>query len=1421
MTFHDRVCALAMLLAGSLAHAAQPEAAKPVQTIETEVQPAPEPGAMAFNFKDAPFDLVIDFFSRETGLPVIREAEPPSATMTFISAESYGFDEALSILNLNLRMHGLHLRREARFLYLSTLEDAARKPGPFAAGAVPDDLPPDRMVTVTFPLNNALASSIAEQIKPLVGPFGGVTPVESQNMVIVVESADQARRIGRVIRAIDEVPPADSEYRLFVLEHAEPETAVNALKGLVGQREKTIIIDKDGKQRTVDDLTVPGINLQADPRTNAVIAVGPRGRIDVVEELIALIDRPAGDATAELRTFDLAGIEPDEAKKQLDALFAAVPDDRRPRVLPLRDVGKVSVVASPSLLTQAAALLNAMDPDSSAPSGADAARVIALEHLDAARAMDIADRLLTPAQRRSLRLAPAPDGGGLVVAGPAERIASLAALLAGLDAPREADRDVRLVRIARGEPEAVLRRALNLYQQTGRAEDAPVEARVEDGSRTATLVGPAAAVREVERLIATAAGLDAAAPTPRLYEPEVRKPSELATRMRRLAHSLTIEPDAPDEPPAVFEPLDDLGTLVVRATPRQHSIIEPLIARLDSPNSEDQAFRVMRLSGTNPLDLVERARTLLAGRAESNPSLRGVNAEFDEASGSLLLTGPAEGLDAFSAALEQLRRLTPPGRTTRLIDVRNARAGDVLVPLQDLLANADSIDPARAVPEPTIRVVEATNGLLVTAEDAQHRLIESFVGRLDRLEPTDLPPLKLLQLRSADATQIASMLNDQYRKRAQAERAAKPVDVRSDAATNTLIVSAHESLFDEIKQFVDSINAERLDGPERVTVLFPLKVAKAVDVARAMDTLYPEPPIPLDRRGRPMPWLREPKEVTVTAEPGSNALIIDAPADRVESLRELASKLDRVELPQVAELRTYRIVDADLSAVARTLSNLARRGNLSGPAQPGRQPVDVVIETEPLSGTLIVAGDEITFERVGAMLDDLSAVPTQREVRVAPIANASAEDVRSRALEIYVAQIEGDPRAGEVSVSIDDDSNALMVVGETDDVDRFVGILDQLQRQIGPAREVRLIDLRFATPARVVAFLEDVRDSSRTFLSSGGVDPSFQAIEETGSLLVAAQPDQIPVIEQLIQSLDAEDAAEAPPLRIIRLRTTDASNLAGVLQSAYERRPATERSLRPVDIRADAATNTLIVSAHPELLPEIESIANELNETQTVTGDDREIRIFPLRIARAEDLARTIDAMFPEPPMPIDPRTRRARPDLRQPREVVVRADRATNSLIVDRPRSGYRDSSASSSLSIRTRSRARWNCERTRSTGPIWTPRRARCVTSPPRARSARQAARRLRLTPSPPAARWWSAARRRSSRASMKCSINSASRPRGRRQVSRCSRSPTGAPNACSRCLPNCSTLGCVSPKRARGARPRNSPSFWMSSQTPRPTR
>jgi len=1258
--------------------AAQP-APPPTPAPATDtVPPAPSaPALITFNFKDAPIDQVVDFFARESGLPVIFESPAPQGAITFVSASGYVFEDALSILNLNLARFGVHLRRQDQYLYLATMADSMKKPSPVATGANLEGASPDQIVTVSIPLDNAKAEQVAEQVKTLVGVFGGVIAVPTQNMIIVVETAAQVRRIREIITAIDSVRPADSAFRLFPLKHAQADAVLGALKGLVGERVVQTFVAADGKKTTVQDVSLAGLNLASDPRTNSIVAVGPQARIKVVEELITLLDVPeSGQGEAQMLTFTLGSLSAEQAAAQINSLFASVDPKRKPTVLPLVEAGKITLIGSQTLLAQAASLLGEIDPGSGrdpstgAPARADRrASTIALKYATPQAVETLATRLLTPRQLQVVKFAPTADGKGLIIAGPEADLTMFEKLVAALDVPPQTDKEVRLVRIVAADPAAVLARAQALYEQTGKAEKDPITATMDAESRTVTLIGSRVALAAFDQVLSStqsAAKVDLEA---RTFEIKKSRPSELATKLTRLARPMLTPTDGSAYAEPAFDAVDELGTLIVRAEPAQFQVLTGLIAQLDSQETGGREMRVVHLATNDPAGLLARAQKLYVDRTQGMPADQAgpVTAELDERSGAVLITARPGGMRLFTEVLTQAQQLIPPMRITRVVDIHNVAAAKMAAQLGEMLAAADSIDPARKVPDPTIQPIERTNSLLVTAEEAQHRLVAEFVARLDKLDVGTMQPLKLLQLRTADAASIAVMLEDQYGRRPQSERSDKPVEVRADQSTNTLIVSSHPDLFEEIRQFVDDLNKDK-NGPERVTQLFPLKVAKALDVAAAMDRLYPEPPVPVDRAGRPQPWLRKPKEVSVSAEANSNSLIIDATPDRMESLQELAAKLDRVELPPAAQLKTYRINGPSLEAVSKTLQSMSQRGIMSQPAQPGKQPVQVMIEIEPKSSTLIVAGDDRTFETVEKVLRELSLVPVEKGLRIIPIANEKATAVRERALAIYQAQVAQIPGANPIEVTVDESTNSLMVVADGEAMQRFGRVMEELQRQSGPAREVRLIEIKLAKASEVVGFLDDLVKSSESMMIRGGPEPVFEVIEATNTIMVAAQPGQFAVIESLVKSLDNREVADKPPMRILRLRSTDSQNLAAVLQRSYDARPVEQRGKMPVSIEADPGTNTLIVSAHADILPEIEAIVTQLNETQAADADGREIRIFPLKIARAEELAQTIDQMFPEPPVPLDPRSRQPRPDLKPAREVVVRADRATNSLIVDAP---------------------------------------------------------------------------------------------------------------------------------------------------------
>lgn len=1234
---------------------------------------------LRFTFQDAPADQVLNIFAEETGLPVIRQTELPGDwKITFISAEEFELSEALRVLNTILQTRGLMLRQEAAFLYLQKMENMKAEAVPtFADGAIPDEVTGDQVISLVIPLNNAVATQVAQQLAPLVASYGAIVPLASQNSIIVTETAAQCRRIAAIIRAVDERPAYEESVRVFALEHVMASEAIETLNVLVQQRQQTIIIDQKGNRQVVDDETTPGLKLQPDERNNAIIGVGPEGRLQVVADIIALIDTPEGaglgGAGQELATFGLRTITAEQGKKTLEGLFGAMPEDRRPRVLALNEVNKVSVVGSSRAIVQAAALLAEVDGGLDAGEGLEGriesrAATIELEHVDANRALQALRPLLTPRQAQVLRLAASPDGTAVVVVGSGTDVESVRTLLGAIDRPAGVEREARLLTLDGSTTRGAIEQALELHRATSDDREPALEVVFNDGDATAAVLGPRASIDRFTRLLGEAESAVRVQRESRSFELNTAAPDDLARRLRALARPMLATDDGSAFIEPVIEPLPDLQSVMVRATPEQMGVLAELIATLDRPSPGDVRVSVVRLRASEPEAVVTRARELfdLSQAALDEAQRVGVSASLDPASGSVVLSGDASGVERFSQFLNEAQRMLPPARSTRLVDVQFVDPELLVERVRTLIEAMPAEDPGRTMEPPRLEAMPAANAILVSGEEAQHALVREAIRRLDTLEPRDLPPLRLLQIRFADVNAVASMLSRQYAQRPAAERRERPVEITADAATGTLIVSADEELFAEIQRFVDQINT-RSDDADRKTEIFPLKLARAADLAAAMNMLYPEPPTPVDRFGRPMPWLKEPREVNVSAEPASNALIVDAPAERMPAFQELVERLDRVELPPQAELRTYPVGRADLTAVSRTLNALARAGSLGGQAEGGSARVPIVIETEPLSNTLLVAGDATTHERVAEVLSDLAAVPIERELRIVRIVNADPERVAGRAGAIYAQQTADVPSAQPVDVSVEDASSSLLIVAEDEAMARYLRILDQLQEQAGPPRELRIVELQHISADGAIAFLSGLMETARPFAQTGAVDPVFEPVGQSNALLVAAQPSQHEIVRSLISSIDVPEGADAGPLRILRLRTAESTNIAQVLTQAYSARPPEERAAKPVSIRADSATNTLIVSAHPEMLSEVERVVSDLNAADSYDAEGREIRIFPLKIARAEELARTIDQMYPEPPIPRDSRGR-PMPWLQERREVVVRGDAQTNALIVDAP---------------------------------------------------------------------------------------------------------------------------------------------------------
>lgn len=1122
----------------SLPVPADPAPAKPAEKPAEKVpeKPAAKPGAevappdqISFNFKNTPVDQALDVFAREAGIPIIFEAAAPEGGITFVSASTYTFDEALSILNLNLQRYGVHVRREREYLYLSTLADAMKK-----AVAIPssvakiEGLTPDLVITVNIPLDNARVEQVVETVKQMVGPFGGVIPIPAQNMLVVVESAAQVRRIREVVSAIDAVKPADAAYRLFPLKHAQADTVLNALKGLVAERSKTVIVDKDGSQRVVQDQQLQGLNLVADPRTNSIVAVGPEARIRTVEEVIELLDVEAGTGgKGQMATFALAAAAPEQVAQQLGSLFNSRDPKSRPVVLALPQAAKVTIVGTGEDIRQAGELIAQIDPGS-APAGSQIAMperrsvTIGLEHAKPEAIEATLTKLMNESARRQVRTAATPDGHGLILMGPSTEVTPLEAIVHSLDVEPSPDREVRVVRIAGNDPDSVLKRAQTLYAQSGKSEKQPVQA-----------------------------------------------------------------------------------TLIAEA-------------------------------------------------------------------GAAALVGTREALAAFEPIVTASQAAMSRGREIRLMDLKLAKAGEVAEFLRDLAKSSRSL-LAGDGPEPVIEVIESTNQLLIGGTGAQLSVIDSLVKNLDAKQTGDRPPLRILTVRTTDAANLAAVLQKSFDSRPQEARAAKPVTVEADPATNTLIVSAHPDALTEIEGVVERMNeAQAKDAAGREIRIFPLKAARADELAQTIDQMFPEPPVPLDPRTRqPRYDLKQPKEVTVRADRATNSLIVDAPARRLTGFEQLVASLDRQRPSEDVLLRTYRVQQADLNSVANTLRQLAAGGALAAPG-PG---APITVSTEPLTRTLIVSGPPAAFKAVEEVLAkvDASAPLPATDLKLFSLTTARADRIQpviervlsARAREMLMAA--GTPPAPDqklVEVASDVGSNSLIVTAPREVLAIAEGLVRSMdQTSVASATEVRVFRLTKGSAATVAPALGSALHAQD---APGATAATITPEPGSNTLVVVGSGEQLTRAAKLIEQLDASTDREGLGVRTIPLKHARAEGLAPVLESVLARESSLDRmpdwmraqvlargNPEPVKVRvaAEPRLNAVIVSGPQALLDTAEEVVRTLDIDSAGGETSRTVRVISVQNADAGQLAGSLDAVFRDGQATQTP--------------PVIRVEPASNSLIV------------------------------------------------------------------------------------------------------------------------------------------------------------
>lgn len=643
------------------------------------------------------------------------------------------------------------------------------------------------------------------------------------------------------------------------------------------------------------------------------------------------------------------------------------------------------------------------------------------------------------------------------------------------------------------------------------------------------------------------------------------------------------------------------STLIIRGTTSQRERARQIAALLDMPVSADEEANKL-LAEPEPIDEpVAGIRAFKLEEADPEAVREGL---------SLIMPKTSVHVDRRTRSVLVVGLPDELARAEKIVDLLDQPSPDIIEPDQAEKTEADEVRviclvhaPAHAVRETIapvmqdarIAVDERSNSLLVVATPSVQKRVAEVVSALD----IDIPrPELATEPATPQDPEVTRVVTLSHARAAQVREALAPIvavsDITADPRTNSLVIVTAQSRMEraleviarlDVEAAADSVAAETEKPelePERAEVV-RLEHASPAKVREAL-----APTIPMSK-------------ISVDERTGS-LVIVGSAAERarafaiIEALDIEVQEPERVEEPVVAK-------DPEVTEVIKLRH---------APAAQVREALAPIVPTSSITvdartNSLVIAAAESRMDKaleVIARLDVEIAPVQEGELEKEPVieqpqvvtyrlAYAKAESLRP-ALGLFVPSSE---------VQIDARTNTLLVRA-TPLAQRSVGeLIASLDIPIEEAKApepeldvLRVFKLKYASPSEMKSLLGVVAPAAK-----------IQADDRTGSLVVLAPADVLRKLEGTIESLDlpsvvAEDEPDPVVTRVYRLNYATPSDIEKALGNFVSGTMTSDPRTSSIVVRAAQSEQAKALELIDSLDCELPQVLIEVR-LEELTGD--------------------------------------------------------------------------------------------------------------------------------------------------------------------------------------------------------------------------
>ncbi len=530
-----------------------------------------------------------------------------------------------------------------------------------------------------------------------------------------------------------------------------------------------------------------------------------------------------------------------------------------------------------------------------------------------------------------------------------------------------------------------------------------------------------------------------------------------------------------------------------------------------------------------------------------------------------------------------------------------------------------------------------TNSLIIATVEENVGPMSELIRMLDGVAISEEVDVQLFPLRFADAETVRDVLrsmfddgktlpedpdgsgNTSVPQGDQGKALSYNIGIGADARTNTLIISGRP----EQLQLAEVV-INKLDQPSS-TLKFPIRFVQLeyTDASRVGDIIKDLFAQRLETaqtiNAGQVALARD--DLFLTVDMRSNSLIVSASEENFAEIEKIVRQLDTKPAKLFDQIRIVKCDRLSAKNMKEKIDELwQRKASL-------RQNEELLEDTPILvadgrSNSLVVASSVEDFEEIRRLIKRLEAQPLIEDTRIFKLTFADTAVLAGMLEELFQGMEGASESFTAPTVIADSRSNALLVAGTRDSLERAAEIIPRLDVKAGPnTAAIRVYPLHHGSAIKLAPRMQELFDSRSEGQDVASTPVVLLADEATNTVVGSASRDDHEIIVELLQKLD-QPSTLAKQFQIFPLKMAKAAPIAEKLESLFQSQGSEGRA-DVIAIEIDERINALIVWASQSEMDNISNIITRLDSAKPVL--EMKVKVIQLRQALAEDFADVLE----------------------------------------------------------------------------------------------------------------------------------------------------------------------------------------------------